>query len=104
MAVSGKLYVAAEPERIREYEPGRFHPLRPSDAVIRPVEVNGQNEKNQLSNSNFGKSLQPHSPAFVLLLQIPDSRFQKFRQALASRCTALRSCGKKFDEKLRTKG
>lgn len=37
--------VAAEPERIREYKPGRFHPLRPSDAVIRPVEVNGQNEK-----------------------------------------------------------
>lgn len=37
--------VAAKPERIREYEPGRFHPLRPSDAVIRPVEVNGTNEK-----------------------------------------------------------
>lgn len=40
--------VAAEPERIREYEPGRFHPLTPSDAVIRPVQVNGQNEKKSI--------------------------------------------------------
>lgn len=39
--------VAAEPERIREYEPGRFHPLRPSDAVIRPVEASRSQRPNE---------------------------------------------------------
>lgn len=37
--------VPARPEIIKEYEPGRFQTLRPSDAAIRLVEVNGPSEK-----------------------------------------------------------